>query len=439
MSESELLQLQSWIHDLEEGRLSGEHRTLLEAALAGSEQARRLYVQRMQLGAGLCKLADEAQEAEKAPESGPEHVISFRRPWPLSAKLALAASLVLCGLVLALALRRVSDAPASAQVVAETSDAGCAVLVDAAGAEWEEGSSPWQVGMSVPAGKLRLRSGLARLEFYSGASVTLEGSSELEIVSVNEARCSRGQMRVHVPPHARGFKLTTPDAEVVDLGTEFGLKVSPEGRAQVHVFDGEVEVLNPELHIATLDVGATLSMEITLSHGRGYVSADKNKAARPGVIGVIPIDSIYTPVYKVNYTVESTRVGASSDYDKLTLEVWTDTTIAARDAVSLGAKILCDHFALFTDLSDTLGDKSTVVEKAQDSKDKMLELTIEELDLSVRSFNCLKRANINTVEDLISKTEDEMMKVRNLGRKSLEEVINKLAMMGLSLASEDNN
>ena len=203
--------------------------------------------------------------------------------------------------------------------------------------------------------------------------------------------------------------------------------------------DGEVEVLNPELHIATLDVGATLSMEITLSHGRGYVSADKNKAARHGVIGVIPIDSIYTPVYKVNYTVESTRVGASSDYDKLTLEVWTDTTIAARDAVSLGAKILCDHFALFTDLSDTLGDKSTVVEKAQDSKDKMLELTIEELDLSVRSFNCLKRANINTVEDLISKTEDEMMKVRNLGRKSLEEVINKLAMMGLSLASEDNN
>ena len=203
--------------------------------------------------------------------------------------------------------------------------------------------------------------------------------------------------------------------------------------------DGEVEVLNPELHLATLDVGATLSMEITLSHGRGYVSAARNKALRPNVIGVIPIDSIYTPVYKVNYTVESTRVGASSDYDKLTLEVWTDTTITARDAVSLGAKILCDHFALFTDLSDTLGDKSTVVEKATDSKDKMLELTIEELDLSVRSFNCLKRANINTVEDLISKTEDEMMKVRNLGRKSLEEVINKLAMMGLSLASEDTN
>ena len=203
--------------------------------------------------------------------------------------------------------------------------------------------------------------------------------------------------------------------------------------------DAEVEVLNPELHIATLDVGATLSMEITLSHGRGYVSADRNKAQRPGVIGVISVDSIYTPVYKVNYTVESTRVGTSSDYDKLTLEVWTDTTITARDAVSLGAKILCDHFALFTALRDNLGAKPTVVETAADARSQVLELTIEELDLSVRSFNCLKRANINTVEDLISKTEDEMMKVRNLGRKSLEEVINKLAMMGLSLASEDNN
>ena len=203
--------------------------------------------------------------------------------------------------------------------------------------------------------------------------------------------------------------------------------------------DGEVEVLNPELHLATLDVGATLSMEITLSHGRGYVSADRNKAQRPGVIGVIPIDSIYTPVYKVNYTVENTRVGSMSDFDKLTLEVWTDSTISARDAVSLGAKILCDHFALFTDLSDTLDGRPIVVEKSADPQSTVLDMTIEELDLSVRSFNCLKRANINTVEDLISKTEDEMMKVRNLGRKSLEEVINKLAMMGLHLADEDNN
>ena len=182
--------------------------------------------------------------------------------------------------------------------------------------------------------------------------------------------------------------------------------------------DSEVEVLNPDLHIATLDAGATLNMELTLSHGRGYVSADRNKTAQTA-IGVIPVDSIYTPVYKVNYTVENTRVGNMTDFDKLTLEVWTDGTIS--------------------DLSDAMGSKSTVVEKAEAQRDKVLELTIEELDLSVRSFNCLKRANINTVEDLISKTEDDMMKVRNLGRKSLEEVINKLAMMGLSLASEDNN
>ncbi len=203
--------------------------------------------------------------------------------------------------------------------------------------------------------------------------------------------------------------------------------------------DGEVEVINPELHIATLGSGATLNMEITLSHGRGYVSAERNKSLQSNVIGIIPVDSIYTPVYKVNYTVENTRVGNMTDFDKLTVEVWTDSTISARDAMSLGAKILCDHFALFTDLSDAAGIRSTVVEKAETQRDKVLELTIEELDLSVRSFNCLKRANINTVEDLISKTEDEMMKVRNLGRKSLEEVINKLSMMGLSLSSEDSN
>ena len=202
--------------------------------------------------------------------------------------------------------------------------------------------------------------------------------------------------------------------------------------------DGEVEILNPELHICSLGPDATFNMEITLSHGRGYVPADRNKTPQT-VIGVIPVDSVYTPVKKVNYTVENTRVKDLTDFDKLTLEVWTDGTIAARDAVSLGARILCDHFMLFTDLSETMGSKSTVVEKSPDIRDKVLEMTIEELDLSVRSFNCLKRANINTVEDLISKTEDEMMKVRNLGRKSLEEVINKLAMMGLHLAGEENN
>ena len=202
--------------------------------------------------------------------------------------------------------------------------------------------------------------------------------------------------------------------------------------------DSEVEVLNPDLHIATLDAGAELNMELTFSHGRGYVPAERNKPEQT-TIGLIPVDSIYTPVYKVNYTVENTRVGNVTDFDKLTLEVWTDGTITARDAVSLGAKILCDHFSLFTDLSNTMGNKTTVVEKTDKGHNAVLELTIEELDLSVRSFNCLKRANISTVEDLISKTEDDMMRVRNLGRKSLEEVINKLEMMGLSLASDDNN
>ena len=201
--------------------------------------------------------------------------------------------------------------------------------------------------------------------------------------------------------------------------------------------DGEVEILNPDLHICSLGPDATFNMEITLSHGRGYVSSDKNKTPNMP-IGTIAVDSIYTPVYKVNYTVENTRVGNMTDYDKLTLEVWTDSTISARDAVSLGAKILSDHLSLFTDLSDAVANKPTMAEKPETHRDKVLEMTIEELDLSVRSFNCLKRANLNNVEDLISRTGEDMMKVRNMGRKSLEEVQNKLAMMGLSLASDDS-
>ncbi len=201
--------------------------------------------------------------------------------------------------------------------------------------------------------------------------------------------------------------------------------------------DAEVEILNPDLHIATLGPNATLSMELTISHGRGWVPAERNKPAQP-ILGLIPVDSIYSPVLKVNYAVENTRVGNQTDYDKLTLEVWTNQTISPRDAVSLGAKILCDHFMLFTDLSDSVDLSSTVVEKTETVKDKVMEMTIEELDLSVRSFNCLKRAGINTVEDLVSRTQEEMIKVRNLGRKSLEEVIQKLAMMGLSLANDDD-
>jgi len=200
--------------------------------------------------------------------------------------------------------------------------------------------------------------------------------------------------------------------------------------------DGEVEILNPDWHIATLGADAHLSMELTISHGRGYVPAEKNKPAQ-SIIGLLPVDSIYTPVYKVNYSVENTRVGNVTDYDRLILEVWTDSTLTAQEAISWSAKILSDLLEHFVVLSEEIGTKSTVVEKSETQHDKVLEMTIEELDLSVRSFNCLKRAGINTVEDLIDKTEEDMMKVRNLGRKSLEEVMNKLAAMGLSLTKGD--
>ena len=201
--------------------------------------------------------------------------------------------------------------------------------------------------------------------------------------------------------------------------------------------DADVEILNPDLHIATISGNNRLFMEINVSHGRGYVPAEKNKLPNQP-IGVIPIDSIYTPVRKVNYTVEDTRVGQITDYDKLTIEVWTDGSIAPDEAISLGAKILSDHLNLFINLTDRAKNTEVLVEKGEPAKDKILEMTIEELDLSVRSYNCLKRAGINTIDDLISKTEEEMMKVRNLGRKSLEEVVQKLDALGLKLASSDD-
>lgn len=201
--------------------------------------------------------------------------------------------------------------------------------------------------------------------------------------------------------------------------------------------DSDVEILNPEHHIATLSDGASLVMEMTADKGRGYVSAERNKQMMQPVIGVIAIDSIYTPVLKVNYTVENTRVGQITDFDKLSIEVWTDGTISAKEAVSLGAKILNEHLNLFIELSEEAGNTEIMVVKSDDGKGKTLEMTIEELDLSVRSFNCLKRAGINTVEDLINKTEEDMMKVRNLGRKSLDEVVAKLESLGFTLHKED--
>ena len=200
--------------------------------------------------------------------------------------------------------------------------------------------------------------------------------------------------------------------------------------------DDDVEIINKDLHICSLGPDATLNMEITMSRGRGYVPADRNKTPQTP-IGVIPVDSLYSPVYKVNYTVENTRVGNMTDFDKLTLEVWTDSTTTAKDAVSIAAKILTEHLTLFTDLSETVAGQTLVRENRETTEPAALKLTIEELDLSVRSFNCLKRANINTVADLINKTGEDMMKVRNMGKKSLDEVQKKLEMMGLSLASEE--
>jgi len=202
--------------------------------------------------------------------------------------------------------------------------------------------------------------------------------------------------------------------------------------------DSEVEILNTDMHIATLAEGASLHMEIVLDSGRGYVSAQKNKAnMQQNVIGVLAVDSIYTPVVKVNYIVEDFRVGNVTNYDKLTLEVWTNGVINAQEAVSLGAKVLTEHLNLFVNLSESVSSQEIMVETNNTGSEKVLQMTIEELDLSVRSFNCLKRAGINTVEDLISKTEEDMMRVRNLGRKSLEEVVEKLESLGYRLRKED--
>ncbi len=232
-------------------------------------------------------------------------------------------------------------------------------------------------------------------------------------------------------------KLHTNGPKTVEINAEGPCKVTAESIKN----DAEVEILNPELEIATLGEGAKLYMEITLNKGRGYVSSDRNKAELTGnsgsVIGILPIDSIYTPVMKVNYTVENTRVGQITDYDKLTLDVWTNGVISAQEAVSLAAKVLTEHLNLFVNLSDKGTNTEIMIEVDNEGKEKVLEMTIEELDLSVRSFNCLKRAGINTVEDLINKSEEDMMKVRNLGRKSLDEVVEKLNSLGFQLHADE--
>lgn len=225
--------------------------------------------------------------------------------------------------------------------------------------------------------------------------------------------------------HSEGPKIIYIDAEGEGPITAGDIKA-----------DSDVEILNPDLHICTLNGDSRFYMEMVINKSRGYIPAEKNK--QPGQpIGIIPVDSIYTPVRRVNYTVENTRVGQITDYDKLTLEVWTNGSIKPDEAISLGAKIMSEHLNLFIDLSDQAKHTEIMVEKEETKKEKVLEMTIEELDLSVRSYNCLKRAGINTVEDLTNKTEEDMMKVRNLGRKSLEEVLQKLHALGLSLAPSE--
>ena len=225
-----------------------------------------------------------------------------------------------------------------------------------------------------------------------------------------------------------------------DDNEEKVLRIHKEGEGEVLaadiITDGTVEILNPELHIATVSEGGKLIMEMTADRGRGYNSSDKNKKPNQD-ISVLPIDSIYTPVKKVNYQVENTRVGQMVDYDKLIIEVWTDGSLKAHEALSLAAKVMTGHLELFIDLSEATKNTQIMIEKEESKKEKVLEMTIEELELSVRSFNCLKRAGISTVEDLTNKSESEMMKVRNLGKKSLEEVTEKLHSLGLDFAKED--
>ena len=289
---------------------------------------------------------------------------------------------------------------------------------------------PLERGYGMTLGNSLRRILLSSLPGYAATSVKIAGVqhefSTIPGVTEDVTEIVLNVKRMIVKLHCQGIKTVYIDAVGPCEVTAGDIKA-----------DGEIEILNPELHICTLGEGATFNMEITLSQGRGYVSADRNKTALT-VIGVLPIDSIYSPVKKVNYTVDPCRVGDRTDYDKLTLEVWTNGTISAKDAVSLGAKIMVDHLTVFTSLSDTVSTSSTVVEKTSDRPDAKLSMTIDELDLSVRSFNCLKRANINTVADLINKTGEDMMKVRNMGKKSLDEVQKKLEMMGLSLASEDS-
>ena len=290
---------------------------------------------------------------------------------------------------------------------------------------------PLERGYGTTLGNSMRRILLSSLPGYAPSSVKIEGVQH-EFTTVKGVREDVTEIILNVKElivkiYGDGPKTVFIDAE--------GEQVVKAGDIR---HDSDVEIINPDLEIAHLTSEGKLHMEITLNRGRGYVSADKNKQTEEPVIGVIAVDSIFTPVIKVKYSVTPTRVGQSIDYDCLTIEVWTNKTIKALDALSLAAKIMSEHLRTFIELSDEAMTAEVMYEKEETKKEKVLEMTIEELDLSVRSFNCLKRAGINTVEDIIQHTEEEMMKVRNLGRKSLEEVMSKLESLELSLKKDED-
>ncbi len=288
---------------------------------------------------------------------------------------------------------------------------------------------PLERGYGTTIGNSLRRVLLSSLEGYAVTSVHIEGVQH-EFTTIPGVKEDVTEIILNIKSIVAKLHCNGPKTVYIDAKGECEVTA---GSIQS---DAEVEILNPELHIATLDKDAELRMQLVIDSGRGYVTSERNKSD-DDAIGVIPVDSVYTPVLKVNYKVENTRVGQITDYDKLVLEVWTNGTASAKSVVALAAKVLTEHLNLFVELTEEASSATMMSEKEEPGIDKILEMTIEELDLSVRSFNCLKRAQINTVADLIDKTEDDMIKVRNLGKKSLEEVIAKIASLGLSLRKEE--
>jgi DNA-directed RNA polymerase subunit alpha len=289
---------------------------------------------------------------------------------------------------------------------------------------------PLERGYGITLGNSLRRVLLSSLPGVAAVSIKIRGVNH-EISTVDGVKEDVTEIVLNVKGIVAKLASNGPKTVIIDVTGAADVKAGDIKS------DSDIEILNPEHHIATVSEGTNFYMELTFDHGRGYVSQDKNRQTYPSFVDVIHTDSIFTPVYKVSYNVENTRVGSSTDYDKLTLDVETNGTISAKEAVSLAAKILNDHLNLFVELSDEAKSLDTMVEREETIKEKVLEMTIEDLDMSVRSFNCLKRAGIDTVEDLINRTEEDMIKVRNLGKKSLDEVIQKLHSLGLDLKKEE--